>query len=70
MDLTVPPDGYSLLLLHGHVLLEVPGFDHFDGSKNHILTHTQVLFLPQSDDSVIMAFQFLGSFDGFMVRRG
>ena len=47
-----PPDGDPLFLLHGHVLLKVPGFDHFDGGKDHVLSHSQMLLLPSRNDPV------------------
>ena len=69
VDLTVPPDSYSLLLLHGHVLLEVPRLDHLDGGKDHVLAHAQVFLLPKGDDPVVVPFQLLCRLDGFLVRR-
>ena len=66
----VPPDGDPLFLLHGHVLLEVPGLDNLDGGKDHVLPHAKVLLLPEGDDSVVVPLQLLGRLDGFLVRRG
>ena len=40
-----------------------------DGGKDHVLAHAQVLLLPQSDESVVVALQLLRAVHGLRVRR-
>ena len=62
-------DRNPLLLLHGHVLLEVPGFHNLDGGEDHVLAHPEVLLLPERDHAVVVALQLLGRLDGLGIGR-
>ena len=60
-------DGNPLFFLHRDILLKVPTLDNLDGGKDHVLTHAQMLLLPQGDHSIVVSLQLLSCVNGLLL---